>query len=99
MPISIEKDLTGPIYFFMVLPGFSMISFPYSGSFDLDQLKDGVYNDEPSSSMKKHCKLSLYNTHIDDIYNLDLNNLNPDLAAFPCGLIPRFFPEDKFLFL
>lgn len=59
-------------------------------------MKGGKYEEVPSSSIKDACSFSLYNSDISDIYNIELNDLDPDQTVFPCGLITKYFPTDTF---
>lgn len=72
------------------------MAFPFRDSYSDSQLKSGVYDTEPSTKLKENCKYSVYNQDISDVYNIQLKGLDPDLTAFPCGLITKYFPTDAF---
>lgn len=59
-------------------------------------MKSGKYDDVPSDTLKNKCTYSLYNKDIKDVFNTQLKGLDPDLTAFPCGLITKYFPTDTF---
>lgn len=69
---------------------------PFRNSFSKDQLKDATYDSVYTKDLENECDGSLYNSDIEDIYNLELKDLDPDDVAFPCGLVTKFFPTDTF---
>lgn len=96
VPLEIKKQITKPVFFFIQIPGLSQMAFPYRNSFSDGQMKAGVYVTPPTDSLKKECTYSITNEDIQDVYNTDLKVLYPDDTAFPCGLIPKYFPTDTF---
>jgi hypothetical protein len=48
------------------------------------------------AKIKVDCALSLTNEMLGSIVNTEALKMDPDQIAFPCGLLPRYFPSDQF---
>lgn len=97
--IDLQTDLTAPVYLFIQVDPISQTSYPFVHSFSHDQLSDNLKIPEGSTDveeLKQKCDFSLTNDELSDIIDIEAQGLNPIEAAYPCGLMTKFFPTDDF---
>ena len=97
--IKIDKDLTAPIYLFIQVDPISQTSYPFVHSFSQNQLADKLTIPTDGTDLavlKDKCAFALKNENLDDIIDIETVGLNPNEAAYPCGLMTKFFPTDDF---
>lgn len=89
----ITTQVQQPIYFFYRLTNFYQNHRRYVQSIDFNQLKGQVY---VNASAIPNCSPVILNAHTFRTVSIANTTLDPQAAAFPCGLVARSMFNDSF---
>ena len=97
--IEVLNQLKGPIYLFLEIDPISQTIFPIKDSFSIDQLNGSLKIPDDNTDaeiLKTDCDFALHNEDMSDVVDIESRGLNPNNVAYPCGLLPKYFPSDDF---